>query len=66
MNYALINAMNDRVLSKHRTLTGMLRAARSIQPKEANVYLPVEPRLADGSRLTDEDLEEWIRLRDNA
>jgi len=46
------------VFSRHRTLEGMARTQR-------DAYLPLAPRMADGSRLSGEDLEEWIRVQDD-
>jgi len=56
--YLLINLQNALVFSRHRTLTGMARTQR-------DASLPLVPRLSDGSRLSGEDLEEWIRVQDD-
>lgn len=39
--YALINQMNDRILSRHRTLAAASRAGERVQPRERGSYLPV-------------------------
>lgn len=54
MKYQLVNTMNDRVLSQHKTLAAAMKAARAAQPKDRGSYLPTTILNADGTPL-DED-----------
>lgn len=69
--YSLFDTFNDRVISRHRSIGAtakadlkFCRAVRRANP--GGGYIPTTIRMADGSRASEDDVEEFLEERDRA